>query len=156
MGRTYKGSLSGSGQRHALVVSSFNAFITEQLLQGAKESLETLGLSEDCLDVAHVPGAFELGPAALVAAKSGRYDAITCLGCVIRGATAHFDYVADQAARLVAQASYDSGLPIIFGVLTTDTIEQAIKRADTKAGNKGGKSIEAAVEMVNLYRQLQK
>ena len=117
-------------------------------------TLGRLGVRDEDITVVEVPGAFELGPVARRLATSGKVDAVIVLGCVIRGATAHFDYVAGQAARLTAQASYDSGIPVIFGVLTTDTIEQAIERAGTKAGNKGVDAAAAAVEMAALYRQL--
>ncbi|MBX7056553.1 MAG: 6,7-dimethyl-8-ribityllumazine synthase [Leptospirales bacterium] len=125
-----------------------------RLKEGALAALADHGVADDDVHLAHVPGAFELGPAARKLAGSGRYHAVICLGCVIRGATAHFDHVAGQAARLVAQAAYDSGVPVIFGVLTTDTIEQAIERAGTKAGNKGYESAVAAIELVNLYKKL--
>ncbi|MCB1325961.1 MAG: 6,7-dimethyl-8-ribityllumazine synthase [Spirochaetales bacterium] len=149
-----RGGKNGSGQRHAVLVSEWNDFITSALLKGALAALQDHGVDSESVDVIHVPGSYELGPAARRAAQTGRYDAITCLGCVIRGATAHFDHVAGQAARLIAQASYETGLPVIFGVLTTDTIEQAIERAGTKAGNKGYESAVAAIELVNVYRQL--
>lgn len=148
------GSSSGSGQRHGILVARFNDFITDRLLEGALGALNRMGVKEADITVVQVPGAFELGPAAKKLAGSGRVDAVIVLGCVIRGATAHFDYVAGQAARLTAQAAYDTGIPVIFGVLTTDTIEQAIERAGTKAGNKGVDAAQAAVEMVGLYREL--
>lgn len=149
-----RGKKNGAGQRHAVLVSRWNDFITARLLDGARSALRDHGVDESDITIVHIPGSYELGPAARKVAATGRYDAVTCLGCVIRGATAHFDYVAGQAARLVAQASYDSGLPVIFGVLTTDTIEQAIERAGTKAGNKGYEAAAAAVELVSLYQQI--
>jgi 6,7-dimethyl-8-ribityllumazine synthase len=148
------GELNGNGQRHGVLVARFNDFITERLLGGALDGLKRHGVREELITVVQVPGAFELGPVALKMARSGRYDAVTCLGAVIRGATPHFDHVSNQAARLVAQASYDSGIPVIFGVLTTDTIEQAIERAGTKAGNKGYDAAVTAIEMVSLYTKL--
>ena len=160
MGQQWKGSLQGEGQRHALILSRWNHFITDGLMQGAREALLSLGVKEESIDTFHVPGAFELGPTALVVAQNASYDALTCLGCVIRGATAHFEYVAGQSARLISQAAYDSGIPVIFGVLTTDTIEQAMERASTKAtvktDNKGYEAAQSAVEMANLYRRLKK
>lgn len=149
-----RGGRNGQGQRHAVLVSDWNEFITSRLLEGALAALGDHGVAEDDIHVAHLPGAYELGPAAKRLASSGRYSAVVCLGCVIRGATAHFDHVATQSARLIAQAAYDTGVPVIFGVLTTDTIEQAIERAGTKAGNKGYESAVAAVELANLYRKL--
>ena len=148
------GNGNGNGQRHGIIVARFNDFITSRLLEGAQSSLLRLGVRDEDITVLEVPGAFELGPVARKLAASGRVDAVIVLGCVIRGATAHFDYVAGQAARLTAQAAYDTGVPVIFGVLTTDTIEQAIERAGTKAGNKGADAAASAVEMVGLYREL--
>ena len=162
MGQQWKGSVQGEGQRHAIILSRWNHFITESLMQGAMEALLSLGVKEEAIDTVHVPGAFELGPTALITAQSTSYDAVTCLGCVIRGATAHFEYVAGQSARLISQAAYDSGVPIIFGVLTTNTIEQAMERAKdiskavVKTDNKGYEAAQSAVEMANLYRQLKR
>ena len=158
MGQQWKGSLNGEGQNHAIILSSWNHFITDALLQGAKEGLLSLGVQEKDIDTIHVPGAFELGPTALITTKKGGYDAILCLGCVIRGETPHFEYVSRESARLISQASYDSGIPIIFGVLTTDTVEQAMERASTKTKkeNKGYEAAQCAVEMANLYHQLKK
>jgi 6,7-dimethyl-8-ribityllumazine synthase len=149
-----KGAKFGAGQKHAVLVSDWNDFITSRLKEGALAALSDHGVDDGDVSVFHAPGAYELGPVAKRLADTRRYDAITCLGCVIRGATPHFDLVAGQAARLVAQASYDTGLPVIFGVLTTDTIEQAIERAGTKAGNKGYEAAVAAIQMVNLYRRI--
>ncbi len=150
------GKISGKGQKHALLVSRWNSAITDSLLKGAKEGLATADISSEAIHEFYVPGAFELGPTALLIAKSGRYDAITCLGCVIRGETEHFEYVSTQSARLIAQAAYDTAIPIIFGVLTTNTIEQAQKRAgmlsDNKMDNKGYESARAAIDLVNLYK----
>ncbi len=155
MNNVWKGKLDGKGQRHALLVSQWNAFLSKALEDGAYNALISLGVREDKIDSIHVPGCFELGALALKTAQSGKYDAVICLGCIIRGATAHFEHVASQTARLIAQASYDSGLPVLFGILSTDTIEQAIERSGTKAGNKGEEAAMSAVSMVNLYRSLQ-
>jgi 6,7-dimethyl-8-ribityllumazine synthase len=149
-----RGGKNGSGQRHAVIVTQWNDFITNRLLEGALGAFEDHGVAPEDVQVVRVPGAYEIGPAAKKLAASGRFSAVTCLGCVIRGATAHFDHVAGQAARLIAQAAYDTGIPVIFGVLTTDTIEQAIERAGTKAGNKGYESATAAIETANLYQRL--
>lgn len=149
-----RGGKSGQGQRHAVVVSKWNDFITGRLLEGARAALLEHGVDDEDVHIVYAPGAYELGPVARKLADTGSYDAVSCLGCVIRGATAHFDYVAGQAARLIAQAGYDSGIPVIFGVITTDTIEQAIERAGTKLGNKGYEAAAAAVEMANLYRNI--
>jgi len=135
-------------------VARFNEFITDSLLKGALGAYEKYGLGPDRLTIVHVPGAFELGITARRLAASGKFKAIVCLGAVIRGATPHFDHVSSQAARLVAQAGYDSGVPVIFGVLTTDTIEQAIERAGTKAGNKGYEAAQNALEMAALFSSL--
>jgi len=148
------GDLNGADQRHAVLVSQWNDFITDKLLDGALSALRKHGVNEDNITVIRVAGSYEIGPAAKKIAASGKYDAVTCIGAVIRGATPHFDYVAGQAARLVAQAAYDTGIPVIFGVLTTDSIEQAIERAGTKAGNKGYECAVAAVETASLYKKL--
>ncbi len=121
-----EGGANGSGQKHAVITTRWNDFITERLLEGALGALKRHGVAEDDITVIRIPGAYEMGPAAKKAAASGRYHAVTCLGAVIRGATAHFEYVAGTAARLVAQASYETGVPAVFGVVTTETIEQAI------------------------------
>ena len=149
-----EGGVSGAGQRHAVVVSKWNEFITFRLRDGAVAALQRHGVPAENITVVYVPGAFELGSTAHELADTGRFDAVICIGCVIRGATDHYDYVAGQAARLVSQAAYDSGKPVIFGVLTTDTIEQAIERAGTKAGNKGYEAALTAIEMVDLYKKI--
>ncbi len=154
MGHTFAGHLVGEGLRFAVVVSRFNAFISEHLLKGAMDALTRHGVSDEDVDVAWVPGAFEIPLVARRLAESGRYDAIICLGAVIRGATPHFDYVAGESAKGIAAASLHTGVPVIYGVLTTDTIEQAIERAGTKAGNKGADAAMAAIEMANLLRAL--
>lgn len=150
----YEGDLNAAGLRFGLVVSRFNHFITEQLLNGAKDALLRHGARADDVDVAWVPGSLELAPAAARMARSGRYDAIICLGAVIRGATPHFDFVAQQSARAISQLALVGEKPVIYGVITADTLEQAIERAGTKAGNRGFDAAVAAIEMANLYRRL--
>jgi 6,7-dimethyl-8-ribityllumazine synthase len=140
--------------RIALVVSRFNQFITERLLEGALDMLARQGLDLEQVTVVRCPGAFELPLVAQKLARSGRYDAIICLGAVIRGATSHFEYVAANAAQGIARATLETEVPIVFGVLTTDTIEQAIERAGTKAGNKGAEAALTALEMIDLLRKL--
>jgi 6,7-dimethyl-8-ribityllumazine synthase len=151
---TYEGRLDAGGLRIALLASRFNETITKSLLEGAVSALRRHGLDDDSITIAWVPGAFELPLAAKRLAASGEYDAVVCLGAVIRGATAHFDYVAGQSAAGVARAALDTGVPVIFGVLTTETIEQAIERAGTKLGNKGFEAAVAAIEMANLMPQI--
>lgn len=150
----YEGTLSAGDLRFAIVVSRFNDLISERLLTGALDALRRNGAAEDAVDVAWVPGAFELPLAAQRLASSGRYAAVLCLGAVIRGETPHFDLVAGQAAAGIAAASRTTGIPIIFGVLTTDTIEQALNRAGAKSGNKGHDAALTAIEMANLWRSL--
>jgi 6,7-dimethyl-8-ribityllumazine synthase len=154
MGREFEGSLDGRALRVGIVVARFNELITNQLLSGARDGLRRLGLPADAIDVAWVPGALEIPVAAQAMAASGRYDAVICLGAVIRGATAHFDYVCAGVANGVSRVSLESGLPVIFGVLTTDTIEQALERAGTKQGNKGWDAALAAVETANALKEL--
>ena len=154
MGTTFEGTLVGTGLRVAIVVSRFNEFITRQLLEGALDGLRRHGVAAEDVDVAWVPGAFEIPLVARRLARSNKYDALICLGAVIRGATAHFDYVAGQAAAGVANVAVQAGVPVVFGILTTDTVEQAIERAGTKAGNKGYEAALAAIEMATLMRQL--
>ncbi|MCL6637550.1 MAG: 6,7-dimethyl-8-ribityllumazine synthase [Alicyclobacillus sp.] len=151
----YEGHLLGQGLRIGMVVSRFNEFITTRLLAGALDALKRHGVDENQVAVAWVPGAFEIPWAAKRMAESGRYDAVIALGAVIRGATPHFDYVAAEVAKGVAQVALHSGTPVVFGVLTTDTIEQAVERAGTKAGNKGWEAALSAIEMANLGRVLQ-
>jgi 6,7-dimethyl-8-ribityllumazine synthase len=153
---TYEGRLDATGLRVALVASRFNEAITRNLLDGARSALRRHGLDDAAITVAWVPGAFELGLAARRLAASGEFDAVVCLGAVIRGATAHFEHVAGQAAAGVARAALDTGVPVIFGVLTTDTMEQAIDRAGGKSGNKGFDAAVSAIEMADLLRQLPK
>ncbi len=152
--RTIEGKLSGAGLKFALVVSRFNSFITERLLDGALDCLRRQGVAEDNLMVVRVPGAWEIPVAAKHLAQAKAQDAIICLGAVIRGSTPHFDYVAAEVSKGIAQITLDTGVPISFGILTTDTLEQAIERAGSKAGNKGFAAAEAAIEMVNLLKEL--
>jgi 6,7-dimethyl-8-ribityllumazine synthase len=153
---TYEGRLDAAGLRVAIVASRFNETITRQLLEGALSGLRRCGLDEAGTTVAWVPGAFELPLAAQRLAASGEFDAVIVLGAVIRGATAHFEHVAGQAATGLSRAALDTGVPVVFGLLTTDTIEQAIERSGTKAGNKGFDAALAAIEMADLLRQLPK
>lgn len=152
MGREFEGLLDGRGLRFGIVVARFNELITNQLLSGARDGLRRHGVAEDAIDVAYVPGSLEIPVAAQAMARAGRYDAVICLGAVIRGATAHFDYVAAGVAQGIARVSLESGLPVIFGVLTTDTIEQALERAGTKQGNKGWDAALAAIETAQVLR----
>lgn len=155
MTKTIEGSLvNGGGDRYGIVAGRFNGFISESLLKGALDGLRRHGVDEDRIDVVWVPGAFEIPLAARKMAASGIYDAVICLGCVIRGATPHFDYVAGEAAKGIADAARDTGVPVIFGVLTTENLEQAIERAGTKAGNRGWDAALAALEMADLMRRL--
>ncbi|WP_438798208.1 6,7-dimethyl-8-ribityllumazine synthase [Staphylococcus pseudintermedius] len=150
----FEGQLNGKGLKIGVVVSRFNDLITGRLLDGAQGALRRHQVAEDSIDVAYVPGAFELPIVAKKMAQTGKYDAVVTLGCVIRGATSHYDYVCNEAAKGIAKASDDTGVPVIFGVLTTENIEQAIERAGTKAGNKGAESAVGAIEMANLLRQM--
>lgn len=149
-----QGELQAKGLTFGIVVSRFNDFITAKLLDGAVDALVRHGAKEDDIDVVKVPGAFEIPLAAKKLAAKGRYQAIICLGTVIRGSTPHFDYVAAEVSKGVASASLDTGVPIAFGVLTTDTIEQAVERAGTKSGNKGFDSAMTAIEMAQLMKKL--
>jgi len=150
MVKILEGQLIAKGKRFGIVVSRFNDFITEKLLGGALDALMRTGAKENDIQIIKVPGAFEIPLAAKKAARTGRYDAVICLGAVIRGATPHFDYVCAEVSKGVAQVGLDFELPVIFGVLTTDTVEQAIDRAGTKSGNKGWHAAMSAVEMANL------
>jgi 6,7-dimethyl-8-ribityllumazine synthase len=148
------GTLNGKDKRFACVVSRFNDFITARLLEGALDCFARHGGDEKNITVVRVPGSFEIPPTAARLAKSGQYDAVICLGAVIRGATPHFDYVAAEAAKGVAQAALSSGVPVIFGILTTENIEQAVERAGTKSGNKGWDAMISALEMSDLFGKL--
>ncbi|MGE0408831.1 MAG: 6,7-dimethyl-8-ribityllumazine synthase [Amphiplicatus sp.] len=154
MGRIFEGAMSGAGLKIAIVATRWNDFIVERLVAGAKDALVRHGVDETRIDLAFAPGAYEVPFVARKLAATGRYDAIVALGCVIRGATAHFDYVAGEAARGIAAAAAATDVPIAFGVLTVDTIEQAIERAGTKSGNKGAEAALAAIETVNLARAI--
>jgi 6,7-dimethyl-8-ribityllumazine synthase len=152
--RTVEGKLIGEGLKFALVVSRFNSFITERLLEGALDSLRRKGVREEDLTLVRVPGAWEIPLAAKRLAQAKSYHAVICLGAVIRGSTPHFDYVAAEVSKGIAQVSLDTGVPMSFGILTTDTLEQAVERAGSKAGNKGSAAADAAMEMVNLLTEL--
>ena len=154
MAKFIEGDLRSEGKKFGIVLSRFNSFIGERLLEGAVDTLQRTGTNPDDIEVVRVPGAYEVPLATQKMAKSGRYDAVICLGAIIRGATPHFDFVANEAAKGIAQVSMQYELPILFGILTTDTIEQAIERAGTKAGNKGADVAAAAVEMVNLLAKI--
>jgi len=154
MANYFEGNLQGQGRKIGIIVARFNSFICEKLLEGALDSLVRSGVGDDDIDVVRVPGAFEIPLVAQKMARSGRYDAVICLGAVIRGATPHFDYVAGEVAKGTAQVMLDTGVPVLFGVLTTESIEQAIERAGTKAGNKGSDVAVAALEMVNLMESV--
>jgi len=154
--KVYEGSiLNASRYRYAIVVSRWNDFITERLKEGALLAFKKYGIPEENYDIFYVSGSFELGATAKKIAHTQNYDGILCLGCVIRGATDHYEYVAGQAASQISRATMDTNIPIIFGVLTTDTIEQAIERAGTKAGNKGFEGAIALIEMCDLYNQIE-
>ena len=152
--KTIEGKLLASQLKIGVVASRFNEFITGKLLGGAEDSFVRHGGNADDLTVAWVPGAFEIPLVAQKMAQSGKYDAVVCLGAVIRGNTPHFDMVANESVKGIAQAGLQSGIPVIYGVLTTDSIEQAVERAGTKAGNKGFDAMTSAIEMVDLTRQL--
>jgi 6,7-dimethyl-8-ribityllumazine synthase len=154
MPKILEANLLAEGKKFGIVVSRFNDFITQRLVDGAIDALVRCGAADENIEVARVPGAFEIPLLAKKMAASGRYDAVICLGAVIRGATPHFDYVSAEVSKGVAAASMETGMPVIFGVVTTDTIEQAIERAGTKAGNKGFDAAMAAVEMANLMKTL--
>ncbi len=155
MVKTYEGHLSAKGLKFGIVAGRFNDFITERLLSGAIAAIERHGADEDAVEIAWVPGAFEIPLIAQKMAESKKYDAVITLGAVIRGSTPHFDYVCAEASKGTGSASLKTGIPVIFGVLTTDTIEQAIERAGTKAGNKGWEAAVAAIEMANLVKKLE-
>ncbi len=154
MGRVFEGELVGRGLRFAAVVSRFNEFISSRLLGGAKDALLRHGVPEESLDVAWVPGAFEIPLVAKRLAQSGEYAGIICLGAVIRGATPHFDYVAAEVSKGIANVGLETGVPVIFGVITADNLEQAIERAGTKSGNKGFDAATSAIEMANLLKRI--
>lgn len=154
MARIIEGKLDAKGLKVGIVVSRFNSFICERLLEGATDALLRHNADDGDIDVIRVPGAFEIPLVAKKLATSGRYDGVICLGAVIRGATPHFDYVCSEVSKGVASVSLDTDIPIAFGVITTDTIEQAIERAGSKAGNKGAEAAMVVIEMLNLFRAL--
>lgn len=154
MPKVIQGDLSAKGGKFGIVASRFNDFITARLLEGAIDALMRHGASDADIDVVRVPGAYEIPLAAQAMARSKKYHAVICLGAVIRGATPHFEYVSAEVSKGVAAASLDAGLPVVFGVLTTDTIEQAVERAGTKSGNKGWDAALSAIEMANVMKQL--
>ena len=156
MPKTVAGDFDARAHRFALVVARFNEFITDKLVDGATDALTRHGADPDKITQVRTPGSFEIPLTAMKLAKSGRYDAIICLGCVIRGQTPHFDYVAAEVSKGIAQVSLQSGLPVTFGVITADTLEQAIDRAGGKSGNKGADAAMAAIEMANLLKAISK
>jgi 6,7-dimethyl-8-ribityllumazine synthase len=154
MAKIIEGKLNAEGQRIGIVISRFNSFICERLLEGAMDALIRHGADENDIEVVRVPGAFEIPLVAKKMVSSGRYDGLICLGAVIRGSTPHFDYVCAEVSKGIASVSLDAGMPVGFGVLTTDNIEQAIERAGSKAGNKGAEAAMAVIEMLNLFKAL--
>jgi len=154
MAKVYEGKLLAEGLKFGIVVSRFNEFVTKRLLEGALDALGRHGAKEEEIAVIRVPGTFEVPLAAQKMASSGKYDAVICLGALIRGATPHFEYIAAEVTKGIAQVGLSTGVPTIFGVITADTIEQAIERAGTKIGNKGFDAAEAAIEMANLLREI--
>ena len=156
MGKRYEGMLLGEGLRFGVVVSRFNEFITTKLLEGAQDALLRHGVREEDIDIAWTPGSFEIPLLAKKMAESGKYAAIICLGTVIRGGTPHFEYIAAEVSKGIARVMLESGLPVIFGIITADTLEQAIERAGTKMGNKGFDAALSALEMASLMRAVGK
>lgn len=152
--KTFEGKLDGAGVRCALVVGRFNNFFTDKLRDGAIDCLVRHGAPVESVSVTYVPGSFEIPPVAARLAKSGRFDAVICLGAIIRGDTPHFEYVAAEAAKGVAQVAMNAPVPVIFGIVTADTLEQAVERSGTKAGNKGWDAAMSALEMVSLYKAI--
>ncbi len=155
MAKIIQGDLSGKGLKIGIVVARFNDFITSRLVDGALDGLQRHGVADNDVEVLKVPGSYEIPLAAKKMAQSKKYHAVICLGAVIRGATPHFEYVSAEVSKGVASVSMETGLPVIFGVLTTDTIEQAIERAGTKSGNKGWDAALSAIEMANVMRQME-
>jgi len=154
MGKVFEGKLDGAGLKVGVVVSRFNNLITERLLEGALDRLRRSNVADDAVDVCRVPGAFEVSRAAKAMAETGRYDGIVALSAVIRGATPHFEYVASEVSKGLARVNLDAPVPVAFGVITADTVDQAIERAGTKAGNKGAQAAESLIETVNVLRAL--
>ena len=155
MSRIYEGKLIAQGMKFAVVVGRFNEFITNKLLGGALDALNRHGAQDQDVEVAWVPGAFEIPMVAQKLVRSGKYDAVICLGAVIRGGTPHFDYVCSEVSKGIAKVGLDSGVPTIFGIITADTIEQAIERAGTKAGNKGWDAAVTGIEMASLFKSME-
>jgi 6,7-dimethyl-8-ribityllumazine synthase len=154
MGKLFEGVLLGKGLKIAMVVSRFNEFVTNKLMEGAQDALLRHDVSQEDIDIARVPGAFELPLVAQKLAQTKKYDAVICLGAVIRGATPHFEYIASEVTKGIAQAGLTSGVPVVYGIITSDTLEQAIERAGTKSGNKGFDAAVSAIEMANLMKQI--
>jgi 6,7-dimethyl-8-ribityllumazine synthase len=154
MGKLYEGSLVGKGLKFGIVVSRFNEFITNKLLSGAQDALKRHDVADEDIDIAWVPGAFEIPVVAQKMAQSNTYDAVICLGAVVRGSTPHFEYVASEVSKGIAKVGLKTGLPVTYGVVTADTLEQAIERAGTKAGNRGFDAAVDAIEMVNLMKNI--
>ena len=154
MRKSYEGRLLGEGLRFGIVVSRFNEFITTRLLEGAEDALLRHGVTEDGIEVAWTPGSFEIPLIAKKMAESGKYAAVLCLGAVIRGGTPHFEYIAAEVTKGIAQVTLQTGVPVIYGIITADTLEQAIERAGTKMGNAGFNAAVSAIEMANLVRQI--
>jgi 6,7-dimethyl-8-ribityllumazine synthase len=154
MGKRFEGMLLGEGLKFGLVVSRFNEFFSQKLLDGAQNALLRHGVNEDDIEVAWTPGSFEIPLIAQKLARTKKYDAVICLGAVIRGGTPHFDYIAGEVTKGIAKVNMDTGVPVIYGVITTDTLEQAIERSGTKAGNKGFEAAVSAIEMANLIKSI--
>ena len=154
MANIIQGNFTTNGEKFCIIISRFNEFIGSKLLSGAIDELVRHGVNEDTIDVVWTPGAFEIPVIAKKVAKSGKYDAVITLGAVIKGSTGHYDFVASEVSKGIAQVSLETGVPVIFGVLTTDNLEQAIERAGTKAGNKGSEAAKTAIEMANLTKLL--
>lgn len=152
--KVHQGLLKAEGFRFAIVVARWNDFLTARLTEGALDALERLGAEEKSIEIYKVPGSFEIPLTAQKIAESGKFDAVICLGAVIRGQTPHFDYVAGEAAKGIGQVSMKTGIPVLFGIVTADTLEQAIDRAGVKAGNKGFEAAMSAIELVNLYQEM--
>ena len=154
MNKNFEGSLLGKGLRFGLVISRFNEFITKKLLEGAQDALRRHGVNEADIDTAWVPGSFEIPLVAKKLAQSKKYDAVICLSAVVRGGTPHFEYIAAEVTKGIAKVGLETGLPVIYGVITADTLEQAIERAGTKMGNKGFQAAEDAIEMANVLKSI--
>ncbi len=154
MGKPFEGTLLGKGLKFGVVVSRFNEFISKRLLEGAEDALLRHGVNEEDIEIAWVPGSLEIALAAKKLAETKRYDAVICIGAVIRGGTPHFEYVASQVTRDTSRVGLDAGLPVIFGVITAETLEDAIERAGTKMGNRGFQAAVSAIEMANLVRSI--